>query len=75
MGWTLKYSIIRAKVGVCKVTGMVFRCLEDANNFKNVSNHFGVNITNIDINTFYSIWASKNDPINEIKNKILFAFF
>ena len=42
-GWEdhCKYSIIRAKRGVCKVTGMVFLWNEDANNFKNISDQFG----------------------------------
>ena len=36
-----RYSIIRGKMGVFKVNGMVFRCREDANNFKNDFDHFG----------------------------------
>ena len=34
-------AIIWVKRGVYKVLDMVFRCREDANNFKNIFNHFG----------------------------------
>ena len=29
-----RYAIIRAKMGVCKVVGIVFHCCEDANTLK-----------------------------------------
>ena len=35
------WCVIMAKRGVCKVTGIVFRCREDANHFKNIFDHFG----------------------------------
>ena len=34
-------TIIRVKRGVYKVTDKVFHCREDANNLKNIFNHFG----------------------------------
>ena len=40
-GLFARCKIIRAKWGVCNVTGMDFYCREDANNFKNTFNHFG----------------------------------
>ena len=39
-----RYTLIGVKRGVYKVTDMVFRCHEDANNFKNIFNHFGLKI-------------------------------
>ena len=56
-GITFEDVQVSGPIKVCKVIGIVFRCREDANNFKNSYDLFGVKITHF--NTFYSIYASK----------------
>ena len=58
----MRYANTRAKKGVCKGTGIAFCCCEEANNFKNISELFGVKITNF--NTFYSIWVKYSLTLN-----------
>ena len=46
-GLTLKMYLIRTKSNVCKFTGIVFRCLQDADNNKYVCRYVGVKNDNL----------------------------
>ena len=60
--WRCK--IIRAKRGVCKVTGLVFRCHKKENNLKNIFYHLSRSKSSF----FGQIWLfGQADPIKSVK--------